>query len=161
MLKRLIRRNSEETQPANQATIRRLKAKLSSGSDPDACARALGALALEYNDCTALLALFEALCETRHPAELADPCAYTVGRVLRETTDPGLVDVGFDIFRRSTSTGVDVAVDKMAFTVAEVALRAKEEKTRQRAREFIHECTRSSDPVVRRCYTYSQHRIAR
>lgn len=160
MFSRLSSKKREKSEPTTELTIPQCKANLINGTDADISARTLGDIAIEHEDREALLTLWEAICETKHLRAIIDPCAYTVGRIVRETLDPTLEDIGFDIFNRSVATGSEPIVDKFAYTVGEVALRARKGETKQRARKFVRDHASSTDPLVRRCYVYTEHRIA-
>ena len=159
MFSRLFRKKRGELQPTPDATIRQCKTNLLKGKDADTSARRLGDIAIEHRDQAALLALWEAICETSDLRTIIDPCAYTVGRVVRESSDDTLEDISFGIFSNSVVSGSELIVDKFAYTIGEVALRAARSKTRQRSKEFIRVHASDTNPLVHRCYAYTQHRI--
>jgi hypothetical protein len=161
MISRLFGKKRGKPIPTADLTIRRCRENLLNGKDADISARTLGDIAIGQKDQVALLVLWEVVCKTDHLRAIIDPCAYTVGRVARESLDPTLEDIGFDIFDKSVTANCEPIVDKFAFTVGEVALRAKRVETRQRAREFVHTHASGVDPLVRRCYAYTKNRIAR
>jgi hypothetical protein len=159
MFSQLFGKKRGELQPATESTVQQCKANLLNGKDADTSARTLGDIAIKRKDQAALRALWEVICETSDLRAIIDPCAYTVGRVVRESPDSTLEDIGFDIFNNSVLARSEPIVDKFAYTVGEVALRATRSKTRQRAREFVRTHTSAADPLVRRCYVYTEHRI--
>jgi hypothetical protein len=160
MLGRLVGKKRGGSDSTTELTIRRCRTNLLNGKDADTSARTLGDIAIEQNDQEALLVLWEVICKTDHLRAIIDLCAYTVGRVVRESLDPTLEGIAFGIFQESVTTHSEPIVDKLAFTVGEVALRAKRVETRQRAREFVHTHSSDADPLVRRCYAYTKNRIA-
>lgn len=159
MLGKLLRVNHEQPQPATEEPMLRAKENLIKGVDADNSARKLGDLAIETNDEQALLALWEAITETSHLRTIIDPCAWTIGRICRETQKPRLVDICFDIFAKSAETHREPVVDKISYTVGEVALRARNDRVKQRAREFVRHHANSLDPLVRRIYSHTKRRI--
>jgi hypothetical protein len=161
MFSRLSGKKREKSEPTTELTIPQCKANLIDGTDADISARTLGDIAIERKDRKALLALWEAICETNHLAAIIDPCAYTVGRIVWETLDPTLEDIGFDIFSKSIGTRSELIVDKFAYIVGEVVLRTRKDKTRQRARKFVNDHALSTDPLVRVRYVYTKDRITR
>ena len=144
---------------AADAVIRQCEINLVKGKDADTSARTLGDIAIEHRAQVALLALWAAVCKTSDLRSIIDPCAYTVGRVVRESSDATLEDICFEIFSKSVVSGSELIVDKFAYTVGEVALRATSNKTRQRSREFVRVHASDTDPLVRRCYAYTERRI--
>jgi hypothetical protein len=156
---KLLRDDCEQSGSATDRILQ-AKAKLIRGVEADASARKLGDLAIDTNDEQALLALWEAITETSHLRTIIDPCGWTIGRICRETQNPRLVDICFDIFAKSAETHREPVVDKISYTVGEVALRARNDNAKQRAKEFVRHHANSDDPLVRRCYAYTARRIA-
>ena len=64
MFSRLFRKKREELQPTPDAVIQQCKTNLLKGKDADTSARRLGDIAIEHSNQEALLALWEAICET-------------------------------------------------------------------------------------------------
>lgn len=159
MFSRLFRKTQGKLEPTPDAAIQQCKTNLLKGKDADTSARRLGDIAIEHRDQAALLALWEAICETSDLRTIIDPCAYTVGRIVRESADAALEDIGFGIFSNSVTSESELIVDKSAYTVGEVTLRATRARTRQRSRDFVRVHASDTDPLVRRCYTYTERRI--
>lgn len=151
----------QRSKPTTGLTVAQCKANLIGGQAADLSARTLGDLAIAHKDKEAVLALWQAILDTNHLASIIDPCAYTVGRIVWEGADATLEDVAFDIFRQSTGTKTDLIVDKFAYVLGDVFLKAGRAATRQRARAFIDQHAASPDPMVRRRYSYTKNRIAR
>ena len=159
MIKRLFGTKKPASQTPVGVPVAQCKADLVKGVNTDSSAKRLGDIALANYDPNALLALWEAVCETHHLAAIIDPCAYTVGRIATEAQDPSLVDLTFNILTQSTKTGSESIVDKFAYTAGQVYLQAKTGSPRQRAKRFILDHCTSADPLVHRCYNYTRHRV--
>jgi hypothetical protein len=135
---------------------------LLNGREADSAAKRLGDIAIEHESKQAVRALWESICGTHNLPAIIDPCAYTIGRIVWEPLEPSfeIEDVCFEIFKKSRRTGSELIIDKFAFTVGEVVLRAKTARVRQRAREFVITSTLSTVPLVREKYTYTKKRIS-
>lgn len=133
--------------------------------DADALAKRLGDIAIMHGDEDAILALWKviskAIHEPRKLSAIIDPCAYSIGRIVWETSDPVVEDIGFDIFNKSIDTGSELIVDKIAFIIGEVILRTKKDGTRHRADQFVDMCASSDDPLIREKFSYTKNRITR
>ena len=122
-------------------------------------AKQLGDIAITYNDKEAVRALWRAICQTDKLTVIIDHCAYTIGRIMRETSDQTLEDVGFDILNQSIETNSELIVDKFAYTIGEVILKTRKDQTKQRAWQFVNDQIISTNPLVREKYTYTKNRI--
>jgi len=133
---------------------------LIAGRNVDAAAKRLGDIAIAYNIQEALLILWEAIQETHNLPAIIDACAYTIGRIIWETADLTLEEVGFDLLDKSVRTNSELIIDKFAYTVGQIILETGKDKTRQRACQFVNQHALSANPLVREKYTFTKNRIA-
>ena len=144
---------------SHKERIQRCKTNLLKGQETNFSARTLGDLAIQHHKREAIAALWEAICETKYLAIIIDPCAYTVGRIVWQTQDSVLEDIGFNIFNKSTMTKFELILDKFAYIVGEVFLKTGKGKTRQRAWNFINNQISSPDPSIATKYRYTKNRV--
>lgn len=145
--------------PYPNVTTRQAEVNLIAGKEAEASAKQLGDIALTHNDTEALRALWRAICQTNHLAVIVDHCVYTIGRVIWETPDQTLEDVGFDIINQSLETNAGLIIDKFAYIIGEIILRTTKDKTRRRAWQFVIDQAANTNTVVRDKYIYTKNRI--
>lgn len=130
------------------------------GQEADASAKRLGDVAIDENNKEAVNALWKVILETNNLPMIIDPCAFTIGKILWEPIEviKEIEDKCFDIFKESLNKST-LIVQKFAYTVGEVVLKTRNDRIRQRAKEFINTQLSHSHFIVRDAYTYTKHRI--
>lgn len=141
-------------------SLHQYKSDLIVGRNANTAAKGLGDIAIAYNNQEALLILWEVIHETPYLPAIIDACAYTIGRIIGQTADLTLEEMGFDLLDQSVRTNSELIVDKFAYIVGQIILETEKDKTRQRARQFVDRHALSANPLVREKYTFTKNRIA-
>lgn len=112
--------------------------RIREGMETDLAARRLGDIVLRSNDEDAMWGLWIAVQDTKDP-EVIDHCAFTVGRVIIEPTDPDplIQKIVFEIIGMGIKSGSETIRDKFTYTINRIANNAKSESVKKQALQFI------------------------
>lgn len=147
-------------------TIDRLKKILVEGQVADEynyAAWKLGDIALKRNNETAMLALWESLSNTKAFQEIIDSCAYTIGRVITESKDKDIIDLGMSFFEKSISIRPinNILIDKFAFAIGTVYLKTLNEDLKEKTFSFIKKNAKSQNKTISKPYKYTLARVTK
>jgi uncharacterized protein YwgA len=129
------------------------------GIDAKVCAENLARIAIRNNDEDAILGIWTAANETIKPIISVDPCAYYIGKIIIETTNNKIEEIGFNIINESTTSNSKLIIDKFAYTAGQVVLLTNNTIRRNKMIDFIDKCANSTNGFVKSKYNYTKNRI--
>ena len=127
--------------------------------DAPESANKLGQIAIRAKDEIAFLGLWEAAQKNQKPYSVVDHIVYYFGRVMIETDDERLKELGFDILVKSASSDSEIIIDKFAYCAGDIALESEDELLRKRLIQFIKKNCEGNAVLPKEKYSITKRRM--